>query len=191
MFRKLLALLILIALVLTACGTPAAPVQSAAQTSSNTASQDLFALNCGECHGKDGSGTDEAPAVFGHTAEQITQQVRTPAGDMKAIPPDKLSDADLALIVQYVTGLSGKAAHSESVKPGNEERVHLMAAYEAIKDHEKMDRQAAIDHLEQAVALASGEASNMYEDMVASIKAEKAGNARHELKDLLGLEEAH
>ncbi len=191
MFRKLLALFILVTLVLTACGAPAAPVQSAAQTSGNTSGQDLFALNCGECHGKDGSGTDEAPAVFGHTVAQITQQVRTPEGDMKAIPPDKLTDADLALIVQYVTGLSSKEAHSESVKPSDEERVHLMAAYEAIQDHEKMDRQAAIDHLEQAVALASGEASNRYEDMVASIQAEKAGNARHELKELLGMEEEH
>ncbi len=191
MSRKLFALLMLVALGLTACGAPAAPVQSAARTTGNTAGQDLFVLKCGECHGKDGSGTDEAPAVVGHSAEQITQQVRNPEGYMKAIPPNKLSDADLALIVQYVTGLSSKAAHSESVKPSDEERVHLMAAFEAIQDQEKMDRQAAIDHLEQAVALASGEASNMYEDMVASIKAEKAGNARHELKELLGMEEEH
>ena len=188
MFRKLLALLILVTFVLTACGAPAAPVQSAAQASGNPAGQGLFTLNCGECHGKDGSGTDEAPAVFGHTADEITKQVRTPEGDMKAIPSEKLADADLAQIVQYVTSLGGADAHP-NIKPTDEERVHLMAVYEAIKDHDKMDRQTATDHLQQAIALATGDTANMYQDMLAAIKSGKAGNARHELKDMLGLME--
>jgi hypothetical protein len=148
----------------------------------------LFELNCGECHGKDGTGTDEAPAVLGHTADEMAKQIRTPEGDMKAILPDKLSDADMAKIVQYASSLGGADAHPE-IKPTDEERVHLMAAYEAIKDHEKMDRPAGINHLQQAIALATGEAADLYQDMLASIKAEKAGNARHELKDLLGLME--
>ena len=110
---------------------------------------------------------------------------------MEAIPADKLSDADLALIAQFVTGLGGKEAHSEEVKPTDEESVHLKAAYEAINDHEAMDRETAINHLDQAVALASGEAADLYEEMITAIKASKAGNARHELKELLGLMEEH
>src|SRR3990170_4211404 len=116
MFRKLLPLLIIIALALTACGggAPAAS-QAGAQGQSGAASsaqgQQLFALNCGECHSEDGTGTDEAPAVLGHTADQILQQVRTPEGDMDAIPADKLSDADLALIAQFVASLGGEEAH--------------------------------------------------------------------------------
>jgi len=196
MFRKLLPLLIIIALALTACGggAPAAS-QAGAQRQGGAASsaqgQQLFALNCGECHSEDGTGTDEAPAVLGHTTDQILQQVRTPEGDMDAIPADKLSDADLALIAQFVASLGGEEAHP-AIEPTEEERVHLEAAFDAIKDYENMDRQAATTHLEQAVALASGEAAELYEDMLASVKAEKAGNARHELKELLGLtEEGH
>jgi len=64
-------------------------------------------------------------------------------------------------------------------------------AYEAIEDHENMDRETAITHLEQAVALASGEAAELFDKMLESIKAGKAGNARHELKALLGLAEEH
>jgi len=196
MFRKLLPLLIMIALALTACGggAPAAS-QAGAQSQGGAASsaqgQQLFTLNCGECHSEDGTGTDEAPAVIGHTADQILQQVRTPEGNMDAIPADKLSDADLALIAQFVAGLGGEEAHPE-IEPTEEESIHLEAAFEAIEDYENMDRQSAITHLEQAVALATGEAAELYEDLLASVKAEKAGNARHELKELLGLmEEEH
>lgn len=197
MLRKLLPLLVITALALTACGggAPAAPqagAQSQGGAASSSQGQQLFALNCGECHSEDGTGTDEAPAVIGHTTDQVLKQVRTPEGDMDAIPADKLSDADLALIAAYVTSLGGKEAHSEEVKPTEEESVHLMAAYEAIKDHENMDRETAINHLDQAVALASGDAANLYEGMIAAIKGGKAGNARHELKELLGMvEEAH
>ncbi len=190
MVRKLLPLLILAILVLTACGAPSTVPGPGSAVSSTNTGQELFALNCGECHGKDASGTDEAPALYGHTADQVTKQVRTPEGDMKAIPPDKLSDADLAIIVQYVTSLGGKEAHPE-IKPSAEEITHLTAAYQAIEDHEHMDRQAALNHLEQAIALSSGEATEFYTEMVASIKAEKAGNTRHELKELLGMEEGH
>ena len=192
MLRKLLFPgIVVIALALAACGTPSAP--PAAQGSSGAATstgQELFALNCGECHSDDGSGTDEAPAVFGHTVEEVKEQVRNPTGEMDVIPPDKLSDADLALIVEYVASLGGAEAHPD-IQPSAEEQTHLMAAYEAIKDHENMDRQAALDHLDQAAALANGEGAELYEDMLASIKAEKAGNARHELEELLGLAEEH
>ncbi len=196
MLHKLLPLLVLTALALTACGggAPAAP-QAGAQGQGGAASsaqgQQLFALNCGECHSEDGSGTDEAPAVLGHTADQILQQARTPEGDMEAIPADKLSDADLALVAQFVASLGGEEAHP-AIEPTEEERVHLEAAFEAIEDYENIDRETALTHLDQAVVLATGEAAELYEGMLASVKAEKAGNARHELKELLGLtEEGH
>ena len=72
MFRDFLPLLAVTALALTACGGGApAPAQAGAQGAGGAASsaqgQQSFALNCGECHGEDGTGTDEAPAVIGHT----------------------------------------------------------------------------------------------------------------------------
>ncbi len=106
---------------------------------------------------------------------------------MKAIPADKLSDADLAIIADYIAGLGGKDAHPD-IQPSDEERTHLKAAYEAIKDHKKMDRKTAIAHLEQAIALAKDPATDVYKDMIEDIKAGKAGNARHELTELLGME---
>ena len=188
MLHKLLPLLTLATLILAACG--GSPAQPGSAASASTPGQALFATNCGECHSDDGSGTDEAPAVKGHTVEQVLEQVRAPEGDMDAIPTGKLSDADLSLIAQYVTSLGGGEAHPD-IMPTDEERAHLEAAYQAIEDHENMDRETAVTHLDQAVALASGESADLYQELIDSIQAKKAGVARHELKELLGMEEGH
>ncbi len=189
MLRKLIPLLTLVTLVLAACGGSSSAQPSGA-ASGTTQGQALFALNCGECHAEDGSGTDEAPAVGGHTVEQVQAQVRAPDGDMETIPADKLSDADLALIAEFVASLDGEEAHP-GIEPTEEESIHLEAAYQAIEDYKNMDREAAITHLDQAVALATGDSVDLYEKLIDSIKAKKAGIARHELKELLGMEEEH
>lgn len=187
MYHKLVPLLIAFSLVLAACGS-AAP--SAATSKSQ--GQELFVLNCGECHGNDGTGTDEAPTILGHTSEQVSEQVRTPEGDMEAISSEKLSDADLQLIAQFVAGLQqSEVAHGGAISLSDEQRIHLLASYEAIEDHENMDREAGIEHLQQAAALATGETAEFYEKMAGLIESQKAGTARHELKELLGLMEGH
>ncbi len=188
MAHKVIPLFVMLSLVLAACGSTGEPKSELPANQG----QELFALNCGECHGNDGTGTDEAPTILGHTLEQVKEQVRTPEGDMEAILPEKLSDADLELIAQFVVSLgSGEEAHGGEISLSDEERIHLMAAYEAIEDHENMDREAGIEHLEQAAALATGESAEFYEEMISLIEAKKAGTARHELKELLGLMEGH
>lgn len=184
--------LIIASLVVAACTTasPAPPAAQAPSDAASTQGQQLFALNCGECHGDNGLGSDGAPAVTGHTVEQVVQQVREPEGDMEAIPADKLPEADLQAIAAYVASLPGEDAHP-AIQPSDEERAHLEAAFEAIEDYEAIDRPTAITHLEQAVALASGEAAELYAELLDAVKTQRAGNARHELKELLGLEEEH
>lgn len=190
MIRKAFLLPVILALLLAACGAPAGQTVVENAGGAPAPGQALFSLNCGECHGENGTGTDEAPAVLGHTADEIIAQVRTPEGDMEAILPDKLSDADLELIAAFVTGLGSAEAHPE-IEVTEEERVHLEAAFEAIEDFENMDREAGNTHLEQAVALASGEAAELYEELLEAVQDEKAGVARHELKELLGMAEEH
>lgn len=186
MTRTLLVLTVSGAMLLAACsGSPTQP-PSGGPPPAAAGGQALFATNCGECHGEDGSGSDEAPGVLGHTPDQVKAQVRTPEGDMQAIPADKLSDPDLALIAAYVASLGGEEAHPE-IEVTDEQRVHLQVAFEAIEDIEAIDREGAVTHLEQAGALAEGEVAELYEDMITAIKAQKAGNARHVLEELLGM----
>jgi hypothetical protein len=62
-----------------------------------------------------------------------------------------------------------------------------MAALEAIEDAENIDRELAINHLQQAMALASGAAAEIYAELIEDIESGKAGTARHELEELLGM----
>jgi DNA-binding GntR family transcriptional regulator len=64
-----------------------------------------------------------------------------------------------------------------------------LVAFEAIEDYQNMDREAAINHLQQAVALASSEAAEEYAELIEAIEDGKAGNARHELEEMLGMME--
>lgn len=187
MQRPLLFLFALSTVALAACGSPAASGQTATPASIEQG-KELYTVNCGACHGADGRGSDQAPTVFGHTAEQVREQVRDPMGEMIAFPADRLSDEDLALIVDYITSVEAEAAHPD-IEPTDQEREHLMIAYEAIQDYKNMDRQTAIDHLNQAIALASGESAEVYQELLDEIEAGRAGNARHELAELLGIEE--
>lgn len=187
MAHKIIPLFVILTLVLAACGSTGEPKSELPANQG----QELFALNCGECHGNDGTGTDEAPTILGHTLEQVKEQVRMPEGDMEAISSEKLSDADLESIAQFVASMHpGEEAHEEMML-SDEERIHLMASYEAIEDHENMDREAGIEHLEQAAALATGETAEFYEEMIELLEAKKAGTVRHELKELLGMMEMH
>jgi mono/diheme cytochrome c family protein len=50
-----------------------------------------LAAGCGACHGQNAEGTDVAPSLAGHTAEQVRQQVRSPLAQMPAYPVEQLS----------------------------------------------------------------------------------------------------
>jgi mono/diheme cytochrome c family protein len=183
MTSKLPIVLALAALVLSGCGA-AGSVQGSADALAQGETQ--FVSLCASCHGVDGTGSDIAPPVVGHPAEAITAQVRNPEGGMPAFSESLLSDPNLELLVQYVLSLGGEETHTEIV-PSEGEQVHLMAALEAIEDAENIDRELAINHLQQAMALASGAAAEIYAELIEDIESGKAGTARHELEELLGM----
>lgn len=185
MVPKLFTVLVLAGLVLSACASSA---PSASTSDALAEGKDEFISQCASCHGVDGTGSDFAPSVIGRSAEVLTTQVRNPVGGMPAFPSAALSDANLDLLVQYVLSLNeGEEAHEE-ITPSEEELVHLLAAFEAIEDYLNMDRETAISHLQQALALASSEAAaDEYAELIEDIEGGKAGNARHELEELLGV----
>lgn len=83
--------------------------------------QQLFvSKGCSACHGAQGEGTGIAPALGGHTGGQVKRQVRSPVGLMPAFAPDKISDAELEQIAQYVTTLAVDHQHDENDAPHQE-----------------------------------------------------------------------
>ncbi len=60
---------------------------------------------CAACHGPQAGGTEAAPPIAGKTQFATREQVRNPHRRMPRFTLDQLSDADLRLIADYITGL--------------------------------------------------------------------------------------
>lgn len=83
--------------------------------------QQLFvSKGCSACHGTQGEGSGIAPALGGHTGEQVKRQVRSPVGLMPAFSPDQISNQELEQIAQYLTTLAVDHQHDEEAGPHQE-----------------------------------------------------------------------
>lgn len=187
MIAKLLALFVVAGFVLAACASSA---RSQAVSDPLAQGKTKFDVLCASCHGGDGTGSGSAPSILGHDVEEIRLQVRNPEGNMPSFSSTLLSDSDLEVLVQYALSLSAKREEAQTdIMLGEEEKAHLMAAYEAINDSLELDSEAAINHLQQAIALATDEVASVYAEIVNYIELGNAHDANHELQELLGMEE--
>ena len=64
---------------------------------------------CASCHGQDAEGTAIAPALPGHTGQQVMIQVRSPLSLMPAYSKLQITDEESSEIVAYVESLSASA----------------------------------------------------------------------------------
>lgn len=60
---------------------------------------------CAACHGPQAGGTEAAPPIAGKTQYATKEQVRNPHHRMPRFTPEQLSDPDLELIADFITGL--------------------------------------------------------------------------------------
>jgi hypothetical protein len=114
-------------------------------------SQAYLAAGCGSCHGENADGTDVAPALAGHTPEQIRQQVRSPLAQMPAYSTEQLSDEDLEAIVEYITGLEPMEEPVEPVKLSEVVSIHHWMATSAIAAGDREDALHHVGHIIEAV----------------------------------------
>ncbi|HEU6444519.1 MAG TPA: cytochrome c [Gaiellaceae bacterium] len=110
-----------------------------------------LAAGCGACHGQNAEGTDVAPPLAGHTAEQVHQQVRNPLAQMPAYPVEQLSDDDLEAIVGYIAGLKPAEKHMEPVRLSEVLAVHHWMAISAIAARDRGDALHHVGHIIEAV----------------------------------------
>ncbi len=90
-----------------AIGPTTAPATAAADGAVAEGRALFSSVGCSSCHGADARGTNIAPPLAGHTAEQVKRQVRTPQGAMPAFSIAQLSDERLGKIAAYITSLGG------------------------------------------------------------------------------------
>ncbi len=79
---------------------------------------------CAACHGQNAEGSAIAPALPGHTAEQVRRQVRNPIGAMPRFGPEKISDEELDELVEFITELTSDG-HGEPLDLAMEDVIAL------------------------------------------------------------------
>ena len=190
-YRHVLALVAAagIAALLTACGqpSPTATPPPAATLSPAEEGERLFAVKgCATCHGLAGAGSDIAPALPGHSAEQVLRQVRSPVGSMPAFGAERISDQELDLIAVYVESLEAGSLHSEptAIPLHDAVAMHHWMALGALADGATIE---ATHHVGHAVELIEdAEHRRRMEAVLGFLESGQLHDAEHEIEEMLG-----
>ena len=186
-FGVALVLAIVLALLLVACGSNATPTPTPpASLSLPEQGQQLYlAVGCSGCHGLDAEGSDFAPALPGHSADQVRRQVRNPQRLMPAFGLDQVSDEELDLLVAYVESLEAGGSHSEPTALALDEAVamhHWMALTAMTAD----DVVQAMHHVGHAIELLEDQEHRQgMEAVLVSLETGALHDAEHEIEVML------
>lgn len=177
-----------IAALLAACGqpSPTATTPPATTLSPGEQGERLFAVKgCSACHGLGAEGSDIAPGLPGHSAEQVLRQVRNPVGSMPAFGAERISNQELDLLAFYVESLEAGDAHSEptAVSLGDAVAMHHWMALGALADE---DTDEAMHHVGHAIELIEdAEHRRRMEAVLGSLRNGQLHDAEHEIEGML------
>jgi hypothetical protein len=104
---------VMFTVVLAACSAPLPTATVTGNVPPEVPGQYVFETLCASCHGEQGSGA-RAPALTGHTADQVFRQVRAPVGEMPMFSSERLTEFGLEDVASYVVNLpdaDADAAH--------------------------------------------------------------------------------
>ena len=174
--------------LLAACGqpSPTATTPPSATLSPAEQGERLFAAKgCSGCHGVGAGGTDIAPALPGHSTEQVLRQVRNPVGSMPAFGAERISNQELDLLAVYIESLEAGDSHSEptAIALGDAVAMHHWMALTALAA-ERTDE--AAHHVAHAIELIEdGEHRRQMEAVVGSLESGRLHDAEHEIEGML------
>lgn len=148
----LLALAIAFALVLGCARGPGQPVPQHEPAPAAEGRSLFVAKGCAVCHGQNAEGTSIAPALPGHTKDQVIRQVRAPRFQMPAFSGVQVSDEELGKIADYIESLGpGAMVHMEpTAMPGLLAMHHWMAIM-ALDAHNVDEANHHIGHIIELV----------------------------------------
>lgn len=131
--------------------TEAVTEEEPAEAAPASGRQVYLDAGCGACHGLNAEGTGVGPAMPGHTADQVRQQVRSPLGQMPAYSREQLSDDELEAVVEYLTGLEPAEEHVEPLDLSDVVATHHWMAISALAAQDPQDALHHIGHVIAAV----------------------------------------
>ncbi len=195
---KLFALGILLSSMLTAaaCGAAATPTVIATLEPTPTSApsltlvpevhgQQLFVdKGCAACHGQNAEGSDIAPALPGHTAEQVRRQVRNPIGTMPRFGPERISDEELEELVEFITELTSDG-HGEPLGLAMQDVVamHHWMALLALKADKVTEAKHHVDHIIDLVE--DKDHRHQMEEVLEALDGGHLHEAEHPIEEML------
>ncbi|MFC2046430.1 c-type cytochrome [Chloroflexota bacterium] len=194
----LLAGLLLLPLVLVACGTTAGPAADATDTPPLAAvpaasmvgeGKALLAdKGCASCHGANGEGVENlGPALPGHSGEVVFNQVREPrqvpegSAQMPAFGVDQISDEELEKIVAFIESLGPPMGAGPSAGSMTE-AAHLRLTLVSLEAGSVAD---AMAHIQDLIDSAEGETKEKVEQILVFVEDGDVHEAEHELETML------
>ena len=194
------ALVILLTLILTAvaCGAAASPTvvptpdptpTPASKPSSTMApeahgSQLFVEKGCAACHGQNAEGSGIAPALAGHTAEQVRRQLRNPIGAMPRFVLEQVNDEELEELIEFITELTSDG-HEEPLDLSMDEVVamHHWMALLALKADGVAEAKHHVKHIIELVEDA-GHRRQM-EEVLDALDENHLHDAEHSVEGML------
>jgi len=146
----------------------------------------MIAKGCAACHGQNGEGSAIAPALAGHTEEQVVRQVRSPRFQMPAFSEDQVSDEELDAIIHYIASLESEGhAHAEvnNAQLSVIVEMHHWMALEALKADVLED---AVHHVEHIIELLDdGDHQDRMKVIREDLQVSNIHDAEHEIEEML------
>lgn len=185
--------LMLIAVACGAADTPTA-VPALAPTSASTSSSpippkahgaQLFVeKGCAACHGQNGEGSAIAPALPGHTAEQVRRQVRNPIGLMPKFGPERLNDDELEELIEFITGLKSDG-HGEPLDLSMDDlsTMHHWMAMLALKAEGVAEAKHHVKHIIELVENSAHR--HQMENVLNALDENRLHDAEHSIEGML------
>ena len=195
---KLFAIGILLSSMLTAaaCGAAATPTVIPPPQPTPTSApsltlvpevhgQQLFVdKGCAACHGQNAEGSDIAPALPGHTAEQVRRQVRNPIGTMPRFGPERISNEELEELVEFITELTSDG-HGEPLGLAMQDVVamHHWMALLALKADKVTEAKHHVDHIIDLVE--DADHRHQMEEVLEALDGGHLHEAEHPIEEML------
>ncbi len=175
-------------LIIAACGGPATatptnlPAPTAAIETLPVGHQLFVIKGCAACHGQNAEGSAIAPALSGHSGNQVRRQVRAPLGLMPVFPPDKLSNGELVEIAGFIESLSGTHAHQRPAAKADALAQHHWMALFALEDEQPSE---AAHHINHVIELVSGEHLARMNEAIQLIESANLHDAEHMIESMI------
>lgn len=138
---------------------------------------------CAACHGANAEGTNIAPALPGHNAEQVKRAARNPMGNMPRFGLELINDAELAKIGGYIESLERTEQHVEPVDMENALAIHHLMALESLESGNPDEAEHHVGHIIETVTDAAHK--SQMEDVLQDVRSGDDHDASHAIEEML------